>query len=763
MNSKQDFNSVPRLNGDGHKFQDNYQPESNNSSDEQSLDLGWVFGVFLRRFPIMVVVALAVTAIGGISIVKQSRKIVPVYKGSFRLLVEPVTAESRVARLSLLSQSSEEVVQQGRFNISLVDYESLIRVLKSPQLMAPILKQINEHYPNMSYNSLISKLEVIRVSYPKDNKTEGTSIIKVGYESSEVRKIQLVLDIIAKDYIEHSIRERRASINQGIKFIESQLPEQKQRVEYLRNRIQKLREEYNLIDPNYQSLHMSLAYSNLQDRRIKLEAELGEKRVIYQTFQQQLEQGNFVLILSSAPGAYKTLIDNYQEIETQISVASARLREDSLPMQSLREKQQNLRTKLVQQAFAVVSKVGDQVKALEARQQSLKLAENRFNQQIQQWPYVTRQYDDLQRELEFATDRYKEFLAKLEFLRIDDAQIQVPWQIIDPPSIRRDAKGKPISSAVNTASKQLVLLMVVSTLLSVGVGFFVEITIAVFHSPEDVKAATKLQLLGAIPFAKQFHKIEKKRQRLVSRKTLKPEDLPQPEFSASFLEAFRSLYTNIRLLGSKKKPIRSLAIGSPGPRDGKSTIAVQLAQTAAAIGERVLLVDADLRHPRLHHQLGVPNLRGLSDAVKSDASLNELIQQSTLDKNLFFLSAGQVTPDPIKLLSSPKMQYLMEQFQSFFDLVIYNTPPLVGLADGNLIAALADGMILVVRLDKTDRSLVNQALEELKISRAVILGVIVNGVKGAVSNSIAAYQRNPYKSPELDSENSSLENRSSRG
>lgn len=752
MNSKHDFNSVPRLNGDGHKFQDNYQSESNNSSDEQSLDLGWVFGVFIRRFPIMVVVALAVTAIGGISIVKQSRKIVPVYQGSFRLLVEPVTAESRVARLSLLSQGAGEVVKQGRFDISLVDYDSLIRVLKSPKLMAPILTHINERYPNMSYNSLISKLEVIRVSYEKDSKTEGTSIIRVGYESSEPAKIQFVLDTIAKEYIEHSIRERRASINQGIEFIESQLPEKERRVEYLRSRIQKLREEYNLIDANHQSIQMSIAHRQLQDKLTDMEADLRENKIIYQTLQQQFDRGNFVLILNSAPSAYSTLLKNYQEIETQISVASARLREDSLPMQSLREKQQNMRTQLRQEAFGVVSKVGDQIKALESRQQILNAAENRLNQQIKQWPYVTRQYDDLQRELEFATDRYKEFLAKLESLRIDDAQIQVPWQIIDPPSVKRDAGGQLISSAVNKTSKQLVLLVVVSTLLSVGVGFFVEIMIAVFHTPEEVKAATKLQLLGAIPFAKQFQKIEKKRQKLASRKTLKPEDLPQPELSASFFEAFRSLYTNIRLLGSKNKPIRSLAIGSAGPRDGKSIIAVQLAQTAAAIGERVLLVDADLRHPRLHRQLGVQNLRGLSDAVKSDASLNELIQQSTLDKNLFFLSAGQVTPDPIKLLSSPKMQYLMEQFQSFFDLVIYNTPPLVGLADGNLIAALADGIILVVRIDKTDRSLVNQALEELQISRAVVLGVVANGVKGAVSNSIAAYQRNPYKSPELDSE-----------
>jgi capsular exopolysaccharide synthesis family protein len=121
--------------------------------------------------------------------------------------------------------------------------------------------------------------------------------------------------------------------------------------------------------------------------------------------------------------------------------------------------------------------------------------------------------------------------------------------------------------------------------------------------------------------------------------------------------------------------------------------------------------------------------------------LNEVIQQSALEENLFFLSAGQFTPDPIKLLSSQKMQYLMGQFQGFFDLVIYDTPPLVGLADAHIVAAHADGLVLVVGLEKTDRSMVNQALDELEISGATVLGVVTNQLKKGGSSKHSQVKR----------------------
>jgi Mrp family chromosome partitioning ATPase len=105
------------------------------------------------------------------------------------------------------------------------------------------------------------------------------------------------------------------------------------------------------------------------------------------------------------------------------------------------------------------------------------------------------------------------------------------------------------------------------------------------------------------------------------------------------------------------------------------------------------------------------------------------------------MTAGQATPDSIKLLSSDKMQYLMEQFQAFFDLVIYDTPPLLGLADGNILAANTDGIVLVVGLEKTDRSLLTKSLDGLKISGASVLGVVANSIKSYTPDANAPYHR----------------------
>jgi capsular exopolysaccharide synthesis family protein len=142
-------------------------------------------------------------------------------------------------------------------------------------------------------------------------------------------------------------------------------------------------------------------------------------------------------------------------------------------------------------------------------------------------------------------------------------------------------------------------------------------------------------------------------------------------------------------------------------------------------------VDADLRFPQIHSRLGLPNLQGLSETIATDLDLSKAIQQSPLYSNLFVLTAGRILSDPIKLLSSDKMQYLMEQFQARFDLVIYDTPPLLDLGDGNLLAANADGTLLVVSLEKTDRSQLMKSLEGLKIAGAPILGIVANGLRSS--------------------------------
>lgn len=724
--------------------------------DGNTLDLAWLFAVVRRRAPIMAAAALVLVGLSGGYIIWQAKRTPSVYKGSFKVLVEPITAEGRLAKLALSAQTGTntgvgEISRLGIESSDLVDYETQIRVLKSPKLMNPVIKELQTRYPDISYNSLMEQLEIARVSYEKDGKKQGTKILNIAYNDRSAKKIQFVLEQLAKTYLDYSVNERVDSLRQGVQYIDDQLPALQKRVDILQEQLQKLRQQYTLNEPDSTGKSLTEQAQNLRSQRIGIQSELAEAKTAFATRQKQLLQDDTTSVLTNASDhsdTYQKLIGEFQQIEADIALQSSQFKEDSPPILDLKEKRENLRRLLAQEAQKSLDNVATRIRELEARDRSLAEAESRINEKIRVFPAVIRRYTDLQRELEVATDSLKQFLEKRETLQLDASQRRTPWQIIAAPELVRGNAGDLIPVSATQTKRQLAIAGILSLLLGIGIGLVVEILHTVFHTPDEIKAATKLRLLGVVPFAKQLKGLDRKTPKLApafmeeasSHALMLVGTQTRDDRSAAFLEAFRSLYTNIRLLSSRS-PIHSLVIGSAVPGDGKSTVALHLAQTAASIGQRVLLVDADLRRPQLHLRLGLPNEQGLSDVITTDLSLNDAIVRSSIEENLFVLTAGQPTSDSIKLLSSAKMQYLMEQFQAFFDLVIYDTPPLLGLADGNILAANTDGIILVVGLQKTDRSLLTKSLDGLKISGASVLGVVANGIKGYTSDAYTSYQR----------------------
>jgi capsular exopolysaccharide synthesis family protein len=747
----QPFSSKPN----GKRLQSSLQVHTAepDESNGQTVDLAWVFAVARRRAVVIAGVALTLMATSGLVLVWSKRQTIPQYQGSFKLLVEPATAEDRLRNQFLMSQNQGLDIQRVDVERSLLDYETQIRVLKSPQIMNAVFHQLKVRYPDLDYNSLMNSLSISRVTFEKDAKQEGTKILEVSYKDKDTKKIEFVLKTIADTYLKYSLQERQKSLKQGLEFIEAQLPNLQQQVDTLQAKLQTLREQYNLIDPELANRLLTEHVQAIRNQRLATEVKLAETKGLYNSLQKQLSEANPTAVLSSEGLAYGTLLSELQKIETQIALDSTRFSEDNPSIKALREKQRNLRLVLSQQSEGILGNVEGQIRGLEEQYKTIVQTENQVNQKLEQMPAVSRQVADLQRKIDVATSNLKEFLAKRETLKLDAAQQEVPWQLINPPALSRTETGILVPVESNSIKRPLMIAVILSWLLGIGVGFLIEILHTVFHTPEEIKGATKLPILGVIPFAKKLQKLPKKLNQVAivaqvanlppgkDQLILAGNDNQAERYNTSpFTEAFRSLYTNIRLL-SAQKPIYSLAISSAVPADGKTTVAVYLAQTAAAIGQRVLLVDADLRFPQLHSRLGLANVQGLSEVIATDLDLNDAIQQSSPYDNLFVLTAGRILSDPIKLLSSDRMQYLMEQFQARFDLVIYDSPPLLDLGDGNLLAANADGTLLVVGLEKTDRSQLMKALEGLKISGASILGIVANGMRGRTANSYASYRR----------------------
>ena len=201
-----------------------------------------------------------------------------------------------------------------------------------------------------------------------------------------------------------------------------------------------------------------------------------------------------------------------------------------------------------------------------------------------------------------------------------------------------------------------------------------------------------------------------------------------------FRESLDLIYKNIQLLNSTF-PFKSLVVTSALSGEGKSTLALGLAMSAARLHQRVLLIDADLRRPSLHKQLNLPNDEGLSTLLSSDRPVSEdqsYIQPAIAYSNISILTAGPTPTDPAKLLSSKRMAELVSTFEESYDLVLVDAPPVLGIVDAILAASFCNGVLMVGRIGQVTRSELAQATHML--DKLNVIGVIANGAELTASS-----------------------------
>jgi len=192
-------------------------------------------------------------------------------------------------------------------------------------------------------------------------------------------------------------------------------------------------------------------------------------------------------------------------------------------------------------------------------------------------------------------------------------------------------------------------------------------------------------------------------------------------------EAYRSLRTNLDF-ASLDQPLHSLVITSPGPEEGKSTTLANLAVTAAEANKRVILVDCDLRRPRLHEIFGLENDQGLTSMVVSDQAMENPPLQEVGVERLRVLTSGPLPPNPADLLASRRMDDIIKLLVEQADLVLFDAPPVIAVTDAAVLASKADGALLLIGAGNTRREHAQQAKEVLERVNARLVGAVLIGV-----------------------------------
>jgi len=258
--------------------------------------------------------------------------------------------------------------------------------------------------------------------------------------------------------------------------------------------------------------------------------------------------------------------------------------------------------------------------------------------------------------------------------------------------------------------------------LALGTAYASEYLDTSVHGPRDLERRG-YSLLGSIPQLSTTgrgwpgRKIEDVTSHLIT----------HTDVESSGAEAFRMLRTGLAF-SSAERPLRTIAVTSPGPSEGKSTVAVNLASVLAQAGSRVLLVDADLRHPMLHTVFKHKKKPGLSDVIISSSSPNEAIFATGLD-GLFCLPCGTIPPSPADLLTLSATRALLKRLTNEYDCVVIDTPPVLVAADSPIIGAMVDTTIMVVRAGRTALDAVDHARTAMLGGGAHLSGIVLNDVK----------------------------------
>jgi succinoglycan biosynthesis transport protein ExoP len=362
-----------------------------------------------------------------------------------------------------------------------------------------------------------------------------------------------------------------------------------------------------------------------------------------------------------------------------------------------------------------------------AREDSLRQAFNKQRAETVTQNEAAINYRILQQEIETNKNLLEGLLQRSKENDVTMAGTPNNIHVVDYASIPKGAIGPARRQAVMVA-------LLLSLAFGVGLALFLEYLDDSINTPKDVERLLRLPAVAVIPMTgvTASRRFLPKSLALVSRRNdngAAPELLMNGEGHSAHAEAYRQLRTSVLLSTAGRAP-RTLLVTSSVPAEGKTTTVINMATVLAQTGAKVLIIDADMRRPRLHVVFEMENAEGLSTLLSSEvteAAMLDKVQQYR-DTNIYLLSSGPIPPNPAELIGSPQMPQLLSLAEHSFKYVIIDSPPIASFTDGVLISSLVDGVLMVVHGGKTSRQVAQRTRQMLLEIGARIIGVVLNKI-----------------------------------
>jgi polysaccharide biosynthesis transport protein len=562
----------------------------------------------------------------------------------------------------------------------------------------------------------------------------GTALVDIGYIGTSPRLAKKIADAWGDSFIRMNIAKKLEAVRQASEFLTSQIAAVQADLGLSRKELTDYSRSHGIVSVDERDEGGGVVMSTLTQINTDLQEAQNafyERQARYNSLQRTAAEA----VASSDPLVLR-LTDDLSRQQREYSQQLATYREGHPQMKALADQIQKTRaerTSAIQAAYnkALESARAD-VTAATARVSSLREAYDRQRGEVQRLNVDAAKYMDLRMSVETKQ-------AMLGALQKQLNETQVAARLSGGASSNIhviDRAQLPGGRHNLTMKKNLQRAFPLGLILGLGAIFFLEYMDRSVKAPEELERVTGFAPLGVIPAAgtmsRQYgysntYGRATPRLRAVENGEKEPgvELIPHTDTRSPISEAYRALRTSL-LLASANSP-KVIVITSSFAREGKTTTSVNLATVLAQMGKPVLLLDADLRRPRLQKVFhGKMNL-GLVNYLAANIPLDDIIQPTEVP-NLSVVLSGPIPPNPSELLASDRMKHLIAEVREKFAYVIFDSPPVLAVTDAIVLAASADGVVLCVHGGKTPRDLVQRSAERLRQSNIPVLGAILNNL-----------------------------------
>ena len=561
----------------------------------------------------------------------------------------------------------------------------------------------------------------------------NTRLVQVSFTSPYPELAQQIANAHVSQYIRRSLQAKFELTGEARRFLEAEIDRVQNDLLQAERALNQFRREHRVVSLDEKENAVVERLSDLARRLTEAEAD----RITAESQYRLVKNREYELLPEVLQNSLiQSLKGEVSRIEIRHAELSQTFLEKSPQLAEVTSQLRQARSRLDREIARVVGGVESVYLAAKAKEDSLRTEFERQQDTVLNLKEISGQYIKLDQTVITTRNLYNTLLTRLQETEV------VKGSQLSNASVM-DAAELPGSPAEPNVPISLAFATVLGLVVGVGLTLVLENVDTSFKTPEDVRRSLRLPTLGVVPdFGLSARKVRaipylhRGRTSVPARRDL----VGVKRVTSLPAEAYRSIRTSILFMNPAAPP-RTLLVTSSQPREGKTATTVNLAISLAHLGNRVVVIDADMRQPRCHRALGIAQGPGLAEVLRGKVDLEDALVHVCLDgegtdaraaegahAGLYLLQSGLPPGDPTELLASARMREVLAKLREHFDMVLVDSPPVFPITDSAILSPVVDGVVLVVRGHQTDRRVIAEALERLRMMKAQVVGVVLNGV-----------------------------------